>query len=222
MSVKTKEEAKAEAGVADATPADGGNGLPPQGGATTESMPLADGKGKEPKAATDKAKASDNPQVGTASQVAKRPKVLHCPFAPQSGKAQVAVILKGGRELQLNINNGEYQIPDSLSDAEAIMLRDELLLDGFKDVTGYPAPVLADPTRRDLSKPQANSKKWVFMHPDQSPSNRINGVVAINVHVRGTEFADVSLPVKDGKVEVTVLAQANELYRSGFHLVAQE
>lgn len=221
MSVKTQEEAKAEAGVATATPATGGNGLPTQGASTTESMPLADSKGKEPRAATDKAKAGDNPQAGKASQVAKRPKVLHCPFAPQSGRAQVAIILKGGRELQLDINSGEYKIPDTLSDEEAIALRDELLLDGFRDITGYPDAKPVDPARRDMSKPQETSSKWTFMHPDHSDSNRVNGVVAINVHVRGTEYADVSLPIKDGKVEVTVLAQANELYRSGFHLVAQ-
>lgn len=222
MSVKTQEEANAEAGVATATPATGGNGLPAEGASTTETMPLADGKVKEPKAAAEKAKASGNPQAGTASQVAKRPKVLHCPFAPQNGWAQVALILKGGRELQLDIDNGEYKIPDTMSDEEAIAIRDELLLDGFRDTSDYPVAKPADPARRDMSKPQDTSKKWTFMHPDHSTSNRVNGVVAINVHVKATEYADVSLPVKDGKVEVTELNQANELYRSGFYLVSQQ
>jgi len=220
MSVKTQEEAKTEAGAADAAPALGG-GLPPQGASTTESMPLADGKGKGPSAASDKAKAGDTPQVEKASQKVKRPSVLHCPFAPQSGKAQVAIILKDGRELQLNIVDGMYKIPDAMKAEEAIALRNELLVDGFVDLTDYPTDKPVDPARRDMSVPQESSKTWTFMHPDHAPNNRVNGVVAINVHFGGMEYRDVSLPIKDGKVEVKELAEARELHRSGYHLVAQ-
>lgn len=194
--VQTQEEAEKAAA----------SGNPEVGGGAESEKPA------ESKAGTT-AEAISKPQVVAAGK-GNRPTRLHCPFAPQQGKANVALITKEGVELNIDLVDGIFTMPEKITDAEAHTIAAALKADGFRDLTAYPVPVVKPEDRIDRSIPREDRKRWRLSHPEYTANNRISGHTAVTI-----DNKDVSLDIKEGIIETDRLDVAQALHSSGFILV---
>lgn len=123
------------------------------------------------------------------------------------GKSNAGVKING-QEIVIELNDGIYQIDESLPEYKKEEIEQELLNQGFKDVSEYRVT-------QKVEKENIDNKIWVMVHPDNSKTNPIT--CNIGAIIEGQE---VQLSIIEGLITVIDKRVFNWLSSQGYYVLS--
>lgn len=175
-----------------------------------------------------RAKPKETPDIETTdSQIKERGtmkkiNVLQMPSAPM-GRANVSVFIglnedKTPKSVQFELVDKQLYLDklldsngDLLTEATKVALMGKLMEQGFEEVSYY------EDSGEIVKEIPIVNKSWKLGHPDNTPTEKINGNFGIRVIDQNGEPEEINLEIKDGAITTDRPEVASALYALQFY-----